>query len=755
MGMRIFGLLALLSLSIGFSALGAVEERGSSTWPTANDFRIPVASSAPAGKPVWVDAELPVAFNPDSVRVIAAGGSGAVIPAKTNWQRPNARISWLSTGASGYHVYFDTGSSGETERLPSPAMVGVGDRVTYGRGGVRNRLGVGLWAHPAPVDMDRDGNLDLIVSCPDNPFNGIWYFRNLGANGEPLFDRGEWLGPAKKDLVAADANGDGNIDLIFSGGYYSDVAANQLSKPVKVDLPRDIHIGRDDLWHPVDWDGDGSIDFLTGVSDWRDYGWDDAFNSQGEWTRGPLHGYIYFHRNLGTNQNPRYAAPVKLQAGGRDIDQYGSPIPNPVDWDGDGDLDLLGSDFIDTVTFFRNDGSRRHPQLRAGELLEVQGAQGSEVLKMDLCMIQPRVVRWHPDGRPSLVIGEEDGTVALVENLAPKGQTPRLAPPRYLEQVDPFVKSGALSRPVAVDWNGDGLLDIISGDSAGYIRYFQNTGSKAAPVFEDRGLMEAAGKVIRRVAGANRSIQGPAEAKWGYSNPSVIDWDLDGDLDILVNDIWGEVVWYRNDGTRTNPRLAAAQNIEVEWTGRNPKPDWVWWEPQGKQLLTQWRTTPKTIDWDGDGLPDLVMLNHQGYLSLFRRARRGGKLVLLEPERIFVTDSGRFLNLAGGRAGSSGRRKIEFVDWDSDGDMDLIVDSNGGPLWYENVGSQQKPAMRLRGPLVQVPLRGHSPTPNVADWTGDGKPDLLIGGEDGHFYFFEHDYIQQLAKEARQAQAPR
>jgi hypothetical protein len=120
-----------------------------------------------------------------------------------------------------------------------------------------------------------------------------------------------------------------------------------------------------------------------------------------------------------------------------------------------------------------------------------------------------------------------------------------------------------------------------------------------------------------------------------------------------------------------------------------------------------------------------------------------------------VTDSGRFLNLAGGRAGSSGRRKIEFVDWDNDGDMDLIVDSNGGPLWYENAGSQQKPTMRLRGPLVQVPLRGHSPTPNVADWTGDGKPDLLIGGEDGHFYFFEHDYIQQLAKEAGQAQASR
>ena len=42
----------------------------------------------------------------------------------------------------------------------------------------------------------------------------------------------------------------------------------------------------------------------------RDYGWDDAFDSKGQWKRGPLHGYVYFHRNIGTNEAPRYAEPV-------------------------------------------------------------------------------------------------------------------------------------------------------------------------------------------------------------------------------------------------------------------------------------------------------------------------------------------------------------------------------------------------------------------------------------------------------------
>ncbi len=289
-----------------------IEKRGASTWPTQNHFRVSVTTRIATGSPVLYTGAMPSGFNPDSVRV-RVDGNNAELPAKVDWRVPTARISWLSTGAASYQIYFDTARAGETTRLTEPAMIGAGERVTYGLPNVRGRLAVGLWAHPTAIDFDGDGNTDLIVGCPDRPYNGIYLFRNLGTNDKPLYDKAEWLGTGKKDLVAADFSGDGKVDLVYSGGYFSDVQRNRLSVSVAVKLPRNYHIGRDDLWYPVDWDGDGLIDVLAGVSDWRDYGWDDAFNSKGEWTRGPLHGYIYFHRNIGTNAQPQYASPVVLK----------------------------------------------------------------------------------------------------------------------------------------------------------------------------------------------------------------------------------------------------------------------------------------------------------------------------------------------------------------------------------------------------------------------------------------------------------
>ena len=129
---------------------------------------------------------------------------------------------------------------------------------------------------------------------------------------------------------------------------------------------------------------------------------------------------------------------------------------------------------------------------------------------------------------------------------------------------------------------------------AGYIAFFENLSGAgvAKPKFAAPKNLKADGKTLRIMAGANGSIQGPAEAKWGYTTQTVADWDGDGLPDLLVNSILGKVVWYRNTGTRKEPKLAAAAPVEVEWQGAQPVLAWGWMKPQGKALLTQWRTTP-------------------------------------------------------------------------------------------------------------------------------------------------------------------
>jgi hypothetical protein len=597
-------------------------------------------------------------------------------------------------------------------------------------------LGVGLWAHPMPMDYDGDGDLDLVVSCPDKPYNGSYFFENTSGNVKlPVFEPGVRIGNGFHS-VRVSYVGD-RTDVMTAATIYEDFPKNQYSKPVKVKVPSKVGGAkkiRANQWHRIDWDQDGDLDLLIGVGIWDDYGWDDAWDATGTWTNGPLHGHVFLVSNTGSDDKPVWSEPAKIMAGDQAVDVYGWPSPCVADFDGDGDRDLICGEFVDKFTWFENTGTDSEIRLARGTRMLAE--DGSE-LQMNLEMIVPTAVDWDHDGDVDLIVGDEDGRVALVENVTAAGGRVVFRQPVYFQQKADWLKFGALATPFCTDWDGDGDTDILCGNTAGDIGLFRNLGGE--PVrWSAPELLKADGKPIRIMAGPNGSIQGPCEAKWGYTTISAADWDGDGRTDILANSIWGKVVWYRNTGTAADglPELAAARPVEVQWPGATPKPAWTWWNPTGNELVTQWRTTPEAADWNGDGLMDLVMLDHEGYLSFFRRTKAAdGQLQLQPPERIFVDEDGRLLQLNPKRAGGSGRRKIHIVDWDDDGDLDMLANSTNADL-YENVGtdSQGRVMLKNAGAVGNRPLAGHTSSPATIDLNHNGVPDLVVGAEDGHIY---------------------
>ncbi len=368
-------------------------------------------------------------------------------------------------------------------------------RVKYNNPGLVVDLHVGLWAWPIPVDYDKDGDMDLLVSCPDVPYQGIYFFENPDGSAFPTFKPPVRLTDKIKNLSACYVNGElrlltpGKEIFIGEGDfakrkkiYFSDRMTDEFEKV------------RANQWKYVDYEGDGDLDLLVGHGVWDDYGWDNAFNEKGEWTNGPLHGYTYIVLNDGSNDKPKYAEPEKIMAGNSPADVYGMPSPCMEDFDGDGDLDLICGEFLDSFTWFENIGSREKPRFAEGRKL----VSKDEIIRMDLEMMVVTSVDWDKDGDVDLVVGQEDGRIAFMENTGNvKNNMPVFNEPKFFKQEAEDLIFGALATPWSVDWDNDGDEDLISGNTAGYIGFIENLNGGNPPRWAEPVYLEIDGEPIR------------------------------------------------------------------------------------------------------------------------------------------------------------------------------------------------------------------------------------------------------------------
>ncbi len=679
-------------------------------------------------------------------------------------------------------------------------------RLRYNNPSLVVDLGVGLWGSALPMDYDGDGRADLLMGWGGRPESGVMRFAGDSAQpGSQVHQPGRRISKYVTDLQTSFT--DGQWFVTAAGKRYPTFIQNGLTKSVPIPFKPTFHVEKRFCpWKYYDYDADGVADLLIAAYDARAYGWDDAFDGKGNWTNGQQQATFYWVKNSGTIAKPVFGEAQQIMAGDKPAEVHGLPAVNFADFDGDGLPDLLSSDGLDYLTFFKNVGTRTEPRFAPGRPLMRDG----QIIRMDLEMLTPAAMDYDNDGKMDVVVGEEDGRVELLRNTGSlQDGLPLFEAPVFLKQHAVELKAGVLTTPFGYDLDDDGDMDLICGNSAGYIAWFENLGGDP-PKWAAPKYLEADGKVIRIQAGTNGSIQGPAEAKWGYTAVCVADWNRDGLPDLLINSIWGKIIWYQNTGTRPQPAFTTAQPIEVQWDGPARKPAWNWWDPQGDQLATQWRCSVQAIDLTGDGLLDLVALDEDGYLAMFERAKDNGKV--LPGKRIFHVEPGlpnvfdhihdpmtsdengdgrndqagidaqgrvgfhyripgtsemsvkwvsragdpRYtdpenvtaLRLNSGWAGRSGRCKFVLCDWDGDGKLDLIINSPNANFLKNTSDDPCRFVFRDMGQMDGLRLAGHDTCPAIVDLDHNGIPDLVLGAEDGFFYYLTNP-IQHAGSDRR------
>jgi hypothetical protein len=145
-------------------------------------------------------------------------------------------------------------------------------------------------------------------------------------------------------------------------------------------------------------------------------------------------------------------------------------------------------------------------------------------------------------------------------------------------------------------------------------------------------------------------------------------------------------------------------------------------------------------------LKDLITLDGQKDLVLYRRTRNGNGEIRLGPGEPVIDDLGRPIQ-------KPHYFKLRDVDWDGDGRIDIIATQNlFGPdqrslLFLRNVGTRGNPvfarpeAVKLWGEDIRY--SSHGLQPSFLDFDGDGSLDFVGCSESGLYVLFRHEALTE------------
>jgi len=250
--------------------------------------------------------------------------------------------------------------------------------------------------------------------------------------------------------------------------------------------------------------------------------------------------------------------------------------------------------------------------------------------------------------------------------------------------------------PQFVDFDNDGQLDIVAGtfDGSPHVALGGSEGwQQPATILDGKGqrimLNQFWNDEENKWDSTNRCDPSGSSGLAGHLTSAVVwDFDGDGDLDLLLGDYdQGRLFWRVNDGKPGVPEFRARNEVI---------------EAGGEPLSVGKVATMRVLDWDGDGMMDLVVSSigdsygdgPGGGVHLFRNDGVAGKpefaaaVELIGPgpkqrsEEPLRPDVGLYADIA---------------DADSDGDLDIVVggysmhqEKKRPFIWfYENRGGRK------------------------------------------------------------------
>jgi len=577
--------------------------------------------------------------------------SGHAVPAIADWDG-DGLLDLLAGEGGGNIFYFHQEAGLNLSAAPVRHM-----RERTESGSEFDGFDVGSYSSSEAADWDGDGDLDLIVGEED----GIQYYERQ-ANKSLVLQTGSRNpfrgilrhGHARPKVV--DWDGDGHLDLIVgdaSGGvfYYQRELNQSLTLKTGSDNPF-RGINATDPEHSfnstpcsrpeaVDWDGDGDLDLILA---------------------GDLIAIRYFER-LDNNTLVELTGSNNPFQG---IDISGSD-PVAVDWDGDGDLDLLLGDKSGQI-FYYNRQADHSLLLKSGSESPFDG------LLLNSRSTTLEVADWDGDGDLDLLTGDKSGAISLFERQA----VPQLSIRTGVENpFDDTAMDVMSSSPEVVDWDGDGYKDLLLGSEAGAIHFYQG---------------QASGELLLKI-GQDSPFR---NISFAFSSPKAVDWDGDGDLDLILGGFDGTLQYYEH---LDNQSLALKEGLE------NPFYD----------LDVGSFSSPEVVDWDKDGDLDVFLGGSYGRVSYYER-QENRSLMLKD---VYSSSFSRI---------PYSRVRPSVVEWDGDGDLDLLVGETDGTFsYYERQPHNNLTLLRGDKSPFNRMVVGTWASPKVVDWDDHSGLDLVIG----------------------------